>query len=101
MSANIFGFALMFIAAILLLTPYCHCDVPLSKRAYIAGALMPLIVLGILPGIVGVVIGSLSPLIIPDSDVVPGRGQRRPRQVEPPPPRQQLVGQLMLAEEFY
>ena len=40
------------------LTPYCTCATPLSKGAYIAGALMPLIVLGILPWIVSMITGS-------------------------------------------
>lgn len=46
-----------------MLTPYCHCDVPLNKRAYMMGALMPLLVLGVLPGMAGVAFGSL-PLVI-------------------------------------
>ena len=40
------------------LTPYCTCATPLSKGAYIAGALMPLIVLGILPWIESMITGS-------------------------------------------
>ena len=40
-----------------LLTPYCTCKVPLSKGAYITGALMPLIVLGILPAAIGIALG--------------------------------------------
>jgi len=31
------------------LTPYCHCDEPLIKKAYLLGSLMPMIVLGIVP----------------------------------------------------
>ncbi|MCR5373008.1 MAG: DUF3267 domain-containing protein [Solobacterium sp.] len=42
-----------------LLTPYCTCAVPLAEGPYIAGALMPLIVLGILPTIAALVIGSM------------------------------------------
>ena len=41
------------------LTPYCTCRVPLSKGQYIFGALMPLIVLGILPMLAGILSGSL------------------------------------------
>ena len=37
-----------------LLTPYCHCDRPMGIRPYILGALMPCIVLGLLPAIAGV-----------------------------------------------
>ena len=40
------------------LTPYCTCTEPLSKRAYVAGALMPLIVLGILPAAASMFNGS-------------------------------------------
>ena len=46
------------------LTPYCTCCVPLSKGQYIFGALMPLIVLGILPMAVGILAGSLSVLLM-------------------------------------
>lgn len=42
-----------------MLTPYCHCDEPLHIRAYMMGAMMPCIVLGILPSIVALCIGSL------------------------------------------
>ena len=41
------------------LTPYCTCKVPLSKGQYIFGALMPLIALGILPMIAGILMGSM------------------------------------------
>lgn len=40
------------------LTPYCTCRVPLSKGHYILGALMPCIVLGILPTALGILLGS-------------------------------------------
>ncbi|NPE44858.1 MULTISPECIES: DUF3267 domain-containing protein [Sphingobacterium] len=32
-----------------MLTPYCHCKEPLRVRQYIIGALMPSIILGIIP----------------------------------------------------
>ena len=41
------------------LTPYCTCSVPLEKGPYIFGALMPLIILGIIPMIIGIATGSL------------------------------------------
>lgn len=47
-----FGFMLEY------LTPYCTCKEPLRKGPYIMGALMPLIVLGIIPLIVGIATGS-------------------------------------------
>lgn len=44
------------------LTPYCTCKEPLKKYQMVLGALMPSIVLGILPGIVAAVIGSVGTL---------------------------------------
>ena len=46
------------------LTPYCTCGVPLEKGAYIFGALMPLILLGILPMIAGILCGSFGILLL-------------------------------------
>ena len=40
------------------LTPYCTCTAPLPKNQYILGALMPCIVLGILPTVIGILLGS-------------------------------------------
>ena len=40
-----------------MLTPYCHCSEPLKVRHYITGALMPLIVVGFFPLIVGLCTG--------------------------------------------
>lgn len=34
-----------------MLTPYCHCKEPLLVRQYIVGALMPFIILGLIPAI--------------------------------------------------
>jgi hypothetical protein len=42
-----------------LLTPYCTCAAPLKKGQYILGALMPLIVLGLIPTAAGILSGSL------------------------------------------
>lgn len=41
------------------LTPYCTCSTPLKKSGYICGALMPLLVLGQIPTVVAIVIGSV------------------------------------------
>lgn len=41
------------------LTPYCTCKVALSKGQYILGALMPLMILGIIPTVIAVAAGSL------------------------------------------
>lgn len=45
-----------------LLTPYCHCQEPLTVRRYMLGAAMPGIVLGIAPALLAVLIGS-APLL--------------------------------------
>ena len=39
---------------------YCHIDVPMKKRAYVVGALMPLMLLGVLPFIVSLFSGSVA-----------------------------------------
>ena len=46
------------------LTPYCTCLVPLTKGQYIFGALMPLVVLGILPMAAGILTGSMPVLFM-------------------------------------
>lgn len=37
---------------------YCHIDVPMRKRPYIIGAVMPLLLMGILPTVIAIAIGS-------------------------------------------
>lgn len=46
------------------LTPYCTCDEPLSKRAYVVGALAPTAVLGLLPVIAAYASGSAGLLAV-------------------------------------
>lgn len=46
------------------LTPYCTCVVPLSKGQYIFGALMPLVLLGLLPMLAGILTGSMQTLLM-------------------------------------
>ncbi len=46
------------------LAPYCSCRTPLSKGQYITGALMPLIVTGIIPAVIAVITGSWTLLLI-------------------------------------
>ncbi len=41
-----------------LLTPYCHCKEPLKKPEYFLGAIMPLVLMGILPGIYAIITGN-------------------------------------------
>jgi len=40
------------------LTPYCHCSEPLQVKHYILVSIMPAIILGFIPYIIGIVIGS-------------------------------------------
>lgn len=39
---------------------YCHIDVPMKKRAYVVGALMPLMLLGVVPFIISLFSGSVA-----------------------------------------
>ena len=43
----------------MMLTPYCHCDEPMHISGYMMGAMMPCVVLGIIPSIVAMFIGYL------------------------------------------
>ena len=40
------------------LTPYCHCKEPLKVKHYRLGGAMPLLVMGIIPALTGIVIGN-------------------------------------------
>ena len=46
-----------------MLTPYCHCKEPLKVNQYILGAIMPSIILGIIPCIIAILIGNFGLLI--------------------------------------
>ena len=39
------------------LSPYCHCKEPLKVKHYKIGGAMPLIIMGIIPSIIGLIIG--------------------------------------------
>lgn len=41
------------------LSPYSSCKVPLQRGEYLLGVVMPLLVLGVIPAIVGIVIGNI------------------------------------------
>ncbi len=43
-----------------MLTPYCHCKEPLKVKEYIIGALMPSIILGIIPGLLAIILGNVT-----------------------------------------
>lgn len=42
-----------------LFSPYCHCKEPLKLNHYRLGAIMPLVILGIIPAIIAICIGNL------------------------------------------
>lgn len=42
-----------------MITPYCHCKEVLTVRQYSIGGIMPAIILGIIPAIIGIAIGNL------------------------------------------
>ncbi|MFO7368680.1 MAG: DUF3267 domain-containing protein [Bacteroidales bacterium] len=46
-----------------MLTPYCHCKEPLKVRHYILGAIMPAILLGIIPAVIALFTGSFGLLL--------------------------------------
>ncbi len=46
-----------------MLTPYCHCDEPMQVRHYVLGAIMPALLLGIIPSIVAIAIGNAALLV--------------------------------------
>ncbi|MGL5786418.1 MAG: DUF3267 domain-containing protein [Bacteroidales bacterium] len=56
------------------LTPYCHCKESLSVKHYITGAIMPAIILGLIPGIISIIIGSSDLLILSIVFMVAGSG---------------------------
>lgn len=43
-----------------MLTPYCHCEEPLRAKHYRLGAIMPFIILGLIPYVVSLLFGSVS-----------------------------------------
>ncbi len=56
------------------LTPYCSCAVPLRKGHYLLGALMPLLLLGVLPALLGIGIGSFFLLLLGLTMIVAAAG---------------------------
>ena len=47
-----------------MLTPYCHCTEPLKLKHYIIGAAMPGLLMGVLPAIIAIAIGSPTLLML-------------------------------------
>lgn len=46
-----------------MLTPYCHCNEPMRISGYMMGAMMPCVVLGVVPAIVALFVGDLTLLV--------------------------------------
>lgn len=40
------------------ITPYCHCKEPLKVKYYRLGGIMPLIIMGIIPSVAGIILGN-------------------------------------------
>ena len=57
-----------------MLTPYCTCKVPISIPLYVFGSLMPMTLLGIIPGIVCIFFGSSLLLAIFIIQILAGAG---------------------------
>ena len=45
------------------LTPYCHCKEPLTVRHFIVAAIMPTIILGVIPAIISILTGNILLLV--------------------------------------
>lgn len=45
------------------LTPYCHCKAPLKVKHYMLGAIMPAIILGLIPAVYAILFGNFSLLV--------------------------------------
>lgn len=41
------------------LTPYCHCKEPLRLKYYLLGTIMPSIILGLIPAVLGIISGNI------------------------------------------
>lgn len=54
--------------------PLCHCDVPLKGRQYLAGALLPVILLGFIPAIIAFAIPNIFLMIFSVLSVVSAGG---------------------------
>lgn len=46
-----------------MLTPYCHCKEPLLIKQYLLGAIMPAIILGVIPAVISMFTGSIALLV--------------------------------------
>ena len=46
------------------LMPYCACAMPLRKTHYLIGALAPLVLVGIVPAVIGILIGSFALMLL-------------------------------------
>jgi len=55
-------------------TPYCTCLVPLKKGQYIVGAMMPGLLLGVIPFIISIIVANPSMLIIAETMIAAAAG---------------------------
>ncbi len=55
-------------------TPYCHCKEPLKVKHYIIGAIMPAIILGIIPSFLSIIIGNFELLLFGVFFTIAGAG---------------------------
>lgn len=56
------------------MTPYCCCNQPLRKGEYLVGAIMPVVVLGIVPSVIAIFTGSVTTLLMGALMVLCGGG---------------------------
>lgn len=55
-------------------TPYCTCNSSMRKKEYIAGSIMPTLILGIIPAIVAIYIGNEFLLYVAQAMIISGGG---------------------------
>ncbi|WP_455674496.1 DUF3267 domain-containing protein [Phocaeicola sp.] len=56
------------------LMPYCHCKTPLTVRQYGIGAIMPTLILGLIPYVIGMAMGNSSCMIFAAMLLLGGSG---------------------------
>lgn len=57
-----------------MLTPYCTCNEPLTKRQYIIGGAMPTVIVGFLPAVIAVVMGNFWLFVLSELMILGGGG---------------------------
>ena len=68
------GFKSIKFGIMKMMTPYCHCKEPLKVNQFITGGLMPSIILGLIPAILGIILGNMGLILFGIVFTVSGAG---------------------------